>query len=326
MPFAPDDLAVLEEAEEIEIETRAAADAPLHRTIIWVVTDGPDAFIRSVRGAAAPLVSRGDRPSPGRRPRRPGGRSPRGSCRPRTRPRWPARAPPSSASTPAPTASRRCSSRTPSRPPCGSSPPEPRSVPMYLDEFKHQLPDIDSAGDRGLAHLARPGRPRRGREPGTLPHVQAAQARPPAPRRAAAAHPDPLHQHDQPRAGAVLPGRRGASSTGSAGSSAGTPRRWSSGRTPSYPGIGGHLATYASAASLYEVGFNHFFRGKDDGARRPDLLPGSRGARHVRAGVPRGPPDRGPARPLPARGRHRATGSRPTRTRGSCPTSGSSRR
>ena len=33
-----------------------------------------------------------------------------------------------------------------------------------------------------------------------------------------------------------------------------------------YEGIGGHLATYASAASLYEVGFNHFFRGKDDGA------------------------------------------------------------
>ncbi|MEK7861167.1 MAG: pyruvate dehydrogenase (acetyl-transferring), homodimeric type, partial [Chloroflexota bacterium] len=31
------------------------------------------------------------------------------------------------------------------------------------------------------------------------------------------------------------------------------------------PGIGGHLATYASAATLYEVGFNHFFRGKDDG-------------------------------------------------------------
>ena len=27
-------------------------------------------------------------------------------------------------------------------------------------------------------------------------------------------------------------------------------------------GIGGHLSTYASAAGLYEVGFNHFFRGK----------------------------------------------------------------
>src|SRR4051794_6250100 len=30
-------------------------------------------------------------------------------------------------------------------------------------------------------------------------------------------------------------------------------------------GIGGHLSTYASSASLYEVGFNHFFHGKDDG-------------------------------------------------------------
>jgi pyruvate dehydrogenase E1 component len=29
-------------------------------------------------------------------------------------------------------------------------------------------------------------------------------------------------------------------------------------------GIGGHISTYASAATLYEVGFNHFFRGKDD--------------------------------------------------------------
>jgi pyruvate dehydrogenase E1 component len=30
-----------------------------------------------------------------------------------------------------------------------------------------------------------------------------------------------------------------------------------------FPGLGGHLATYASSASLYEMGFNHFFRGKD---------------------------------------------------------------
>ncbi len=28
-------------------------------------------------------------------------------------------------------------------------------------------------------------------------------------------------------------------------------------------GIGGHISTYASAATLYEVGFNHFFRGKN---------------------------------------------------------------
>ncbi|MGH9074004.1 MAG: pyruvate dehydrogenase (acetyl-transferring), homodimeric type, partial [Acidimicrobiales bacterium] len=34
--------------------------------------------------------------------------------------------------------------------------------------------------------------------------------------------------------------------------------------------IGGHLSTYASSAALYEVGFNHFFRGKDGGA--PDQV------------------------------------------------------
>src|SRR5206468_7258010 len=29
-------------------------------------------------------------------------------------------------------------------------------------------------------------------------------------------------------------------------------------------GIGGHISTYASAATLFEIGFNHFFRGKND--------------------------------------------------------------
>src|SRR6188508_896398 len=30
-------------------------------------------------------------------------------------------------------------------------------------------------------------------------------------------------------------------------------------------GIGGHISTFASAATLYEVGFNHFFKGRDNG-------------------------------------------------------------
>ncbi|MFC2133538.1 pyruvate dehydrogenase (acetyl-transferring), homodimeric type [Bacteroidota bacterium] len=30
------------------------------------------------------------------------------------------------------------------------------------------------------------------------------------------------------------------------------------------PGIGGHISTFASAATLYEIGFNHFFKGKDE--------------------------------------------------------------
>jgi pyruvate dehydrogenase E1 component len=36
-------------------------------------------------------------------------------------------------------------------------------------------------------------------------------------------------------------------------------------------GIGGHISTYASAATLYEVGFNHFFRGRTD-TQEPDLV------------------------------------------------------
>lgn len=36
-------------------------------------------------------------------------------------------------------------------------------------------------------------------------------------------------------------------------------------------GIGGHISTYASAATLYEIGFNHFFRGKDDN-REGDMI------------------------------------------------------
>ena len=38
------------------------------------------------------------------------------------------------------------------------------------------------------------------------------------------------------------------------------------------PGIGGHLATYASAASLYETGFNHFFRGREHSEGHDQIL------------------------------------------------------
>jgi pyruvate dehydrogenase E1 component len=41
-----------------------------------------------------------------------------------------------------------------------------------------------------------------------------------------------------------------------------------------HPELGGHIATYASIADLFEVGFNHFFRGHDDaaGTRGGDLV------------------------------------------------------
>src|SRR5438105_1842375 len=37
-------------------------------------------------------------------------------------------------------------------------------------------------------------------------------------------------------------------------------------------GIGGHISTFASAATLYEVGFNHFFRGHDGDKGDGDVI------------------------------------------------------
>jgi hypothetical protein len=50
--FPPDLLAALAEREEVEIETAApsrGADAT-RRTIVWIVVDGSDVYVRSVRG------------------------------------------------------------------------------------------------------------------------------------------------------------------------------------------------------------------------------------------------------------------------------------
>jgi|SRR5919108_5822719 hypothetical protein len=52
MSFSDDDRALLERIEEVEIETQAP-DGPAHRTVIWVVVDGEETFIRSYRGETA---------------------------------------------------------------------------------------------------------------------------------------------------------------------------------------------------------------------------------------------------------------------------------
>jgi pyruvate dehydrogenase E1 component len=39
-----------------------------------------------------------------------------------------------------------------------------------------------------------------------------------------------------------------------------------------HDGLGGHISTYASAATLYEVAFNHFFRGRGDSGFAGDLI------------------------------------------------------
>ena len=91
-------------------------------------------------------------------------------------------------------------------------------------------------------------------------------------------------------AAAALPGQPRDRAPHQEPSSAGTRWRWWCAPTASRTGIGGHISTYASAATLYEVGFNHFFRGRNDELRRrPGLLPGPRLARHLRPRLPRGP-------------------------------------
>lgn len=52
MSFATDDLARIDAAQEVEIETQAP-DGPVHRTIIWAVVDDAEVLIRSYRGATA---------------------------------------------------------------------------------------------------------------------------------------------------------------------------------------------------------------------------------------------------------------------------------
>ena len=48
--FDTETLGLLDETEEVRIETRRNEEAPVHRTIIWVVVTGGEVFVRSVRG------------------------------------------------------------------------------------------------------------------------------------------------------------------------------------------------------------------------------------------------------------------------------------
>ena len=64
-----DDLARLARAEEVEIETQAP-DGPAHRTIIWIVVDGDEVFVRSSTAPDGRWYPRGDREPRRRHPRR----------------------------------------------------------------------------------------------------------------------------------------------------------------------------------------------------------------------------------------------------------------
>ena len=131
---------------------------------------------------------------------------------------------------------------------------------------------------------------------------------------------DPQHavrQHDSARARGEAARAIRRWSAGCARSCAGTRWRWSCARTSSSSELGGHIASFQSLATLYEVGFNHFWRAPERGPRRrPRVLPGPLLARQLRARVSRGPADRGAARRLSPGGLPARRPVAPTRTRG----------
>ena len=62
--------------------------------------------------------------------------------------------------------------------------------------------------------------------------------------------------------------------------------------------LGGHIASYASAADLFEVGFNHFFRARDDARRRSGpSATSSSSSRTRRPASTRAPSSKGASRP-----------------------------
>ena len=52
MSFSSEDLALLDAADEVEIETQAP-DKEARRTVVWVVVDGDEVFVRTYRGAGS---------------------------------------------------------------------------------------------------------------------------------------------------------------------------------------------------------------------------------------------------------------------------------
>ncbi len=75
-------------------------------------------------------------------------------------------------------------------------------------------------------------------------------------------------------------------------------------------GIGGHLSTFASSAALYEIGFNHFFRGNEDGTPGDHVYFQGHAAPGVYArAFMEGRLERRRPRPLPSRDRSRRQGA-----------------
>ena len=176
---------------------------------------------------------------------------------------------------------------------------------MYIDDFKHQLPDIDEAETRewieSLDQVLEQAGENRAR---FLMYKLLKRARQLQIGVPALTQTRYINTH-QPRAGAVLPRRRGARA---AHPPADPLERGGDGpaRQRALPGhrrphvhvrVGGDPVRGGLQPLLPRQGPSR--------RRRPGLLPGPRGARHLRPSLPRGPSLGDRPRPLPARDRRR---------------------
>ena len=201
------------------------------------------------------------------------------------------------------------------RPPPPPTPPAPapvtaprqRPVPLRHAVRRDQSPGARhrSGRDAGVARLVRRHRRRPGPGPGPLPLDEAARAGPDQAGRLPRRRLDALRQHHPRRRRAVVPRRR-------------VPGAPHPGLHPlerrRHGGAGQHPHRGHRRPPLHLRQLGRALRGRVQpllpgqgrrGLRRPGLHPGPRLARHLRPGLPRGAPDRGPARQLPPRGRRR---------------------
>jgi pyruvate dehydrogenase E1 component len=148
---------------------------------------------------------------------------------------------------------------------------EPRGESMYLDEFKHQLPDIDEQETtdwiRSLDDVVEQEGETRARFLLFKLLKRARQLQVGLPPLTNTRYINTISPEQEPS----FPGDEGMELR--------IRRliRWNAvamvlRANNRFAGIGGHLATYASAATLYEVGFNHFFRGRDDGGQGDQIF------------------------------------------------------
>ena len=149
-------------------------------------------------------------------------------------------------------------------------------------------PDLDPIETQGVAGGPRRHRRRtKGAERATfllrklLDHARALRV----PHAAGAQH--AVLQHDLARRPAAVSRQPRDRAAARSRWCAGTRSRWWCAPTALTSELGGHIASYASAADLFEVGFNHFFRAGQ--IRRPRVLPAALRARHLRARLPRRP-------------------------------------